>query len=143
MAINVVIGKEYSWARVQAILPGKTIPVQGITEFTYSEKQDKEFIHAAGNLPVALGEGKRSFSGKIKILQSEFEAMVRAIAGNEAPTQLQPFNLTFAYAGEDNIVVVDQCVYCVFTEWQKGMKAGDTHQEIEMPFICAQIKLNI
>lgn len=140
---NVTIGKEFSWARVEVVVPGKTIPVRGIVAFNYGETAEKEFIHAKGNLPVALGEGKRAFKGEIELLQSEFEAMVKAIANFETPTQLEPGNITFAYAGADNLVVVDQCIYCVFTEWQKGMKTGDTHQTIKMPFICADIKLNI
>jgi len=140
MLIN---GYEYSWGDIQVVLPGKTIPVDGITAIEYSSKQDKPNIYARGFKPVARGRSKIEFSGKVTILQGEFEAMVKAITGKSDPLALPMFPITVSYAPEGGVVVTDKLIQCEFTDWKKGMKTGDPNMEIEMNLVIGDMKLNV
>src|SRR4051812_13169510 len=103
-----VNGSEYAWGDVQVVLPGKNIPIDGITAFEYGAKQDKPNIYGRGFKPVARGRGKIEFSGKVTILQSEFEALVKAITGKRDPLALPMFPITVSYAPEGGVITTDK-----------------------------------
>jgi hypothetical protein len=140
MQLN-IFGSEYSWGDVQVIIMGKSIPVNGIIAFEYGGKQDKTNIFGRGFKPVARGKGKIEYSGSLTILQSEFEAMVRAIIGEKDPLFIPPSNITVSYAPEGGIVTTDKLFGCEFTEWKKGMKVNDPNMEIVMPMMIGNIQL--
>ncbi len=134
-------GYEYSWGDIQVILPGRSIPVVGVIAIEYGGKQEKTNIYAKGYRPVARGKGKIEYVGKVSILQSEFEALVQAITGIKDPLFIPMFPITVSYAPEGGVITTDKLYGCEFTEWKKGMKAGDPNMEIEMPIMIGSIQL--
>ncbi len=139
----IVNGNEYSWGDIEIMLPGSNVPVSGITGVEYSEKQEKAAIHARGYKPHKIGRGKKEYSGSVSILQSELEAMIQALPAGKSLTDLAPAIITISYAPEGGVMVTDQCVGVEFSELKKGMKTGDTHQVIDLPFVCLDIRYNL
>lgn len=138
-----VNGVEYSWGDIQIMLPGSNIPVEGVTGIEYTEKQEKAAIHARGFKPHKIGRGKKEYSGSVSILQSEFEGMIQSLPPGKSLTDLAPSVITISYAPEGGQMVTDQCIAVDFSEVKKGMKTGDTHQIIDLPFTCLDILFNV
>jgi len=136
-------GNEYAWGDVQVVLPGKNIPIDGIAGFEYGGKQDKPNIYGRGFKPVSRGRGKIEYSGKITILQSEFEELVKAITGKKDPLFLPPFPITVSYAPEGGVITTDKLKSVEFTEWKKSMKTGDPNMEIELPITIGDIEMGV
>lgn len=139
----IVNGTEYSWGDIEIMLPGSNIPVNGVTGIEYSGKQEKVAIHARGFKPHKIGRGKKEYSGMVSILQSEFEGMIQALPPGKDLTDLAPAVVTIAYVPEGGVIVTDQLIGVDFSEIKKGMKTGDTHQVIDLPFTCLDIKFNV
>lgn len=140
MAIN---GNEYAWEDVQVVMEGKPQPLEGVTEIEYTTKKEHSNIYGKGDSPVAMGRGKKEFSGKIVLLQSEFESLQRSLPGGKDITDKLPFTITCAYAPEGGVETTDQLQYCRVTEVKKGMKTGDGNQMIELPLVIGKINYNI
>lgn len=141
----IVNGNEYAYGQVNVVLPGRTVPVEGVTEISYGMKQDKKGIYARGFKPHAIGKGNKEVTGNVKILQSEFEAMQLGIGGVFVNLlDLAGAIITVSYGDTGDVrIVTDQIIGAQFTDWKKGMKSGDTNMEIELPFVALDIALQV
>lgn len=136
-------GNEYAWEDLQIVMEGKAQPLQGVAEIEYTTKKEHSNIYGKGDDPVAMGRGKREYSGKIVLLQSEFEALQRSMPGGSDVTKKVPFAITVAYAPEGGVETTDELLYCRINEVKKGMKTGDGNQLIELPLTIGKINYNI
>lgn len=136
-------GNEYSWEDIQVVLPGSSAPVEGVTAIEYTDKKDHVNIYGRGGKPIAMGRGKHEFSGSVKILQSQFEAMQQALPKGRSLTQLSAFNITVSYAPEGGAVKTDLLKSYRFGELKKGMKTGDPNMEIELALVIGDIAYNV
>jgi hypothetical protein len=136
-------GNEYAWEDLQVVMEGKAQPLNGVVEIEYTTKKEHSNIYGKGDKPVAMGRGKREYSGKIVLLQSEFEAIQRSLPGGSDVTQKLPFSITVAYAPAGGEETTDQLTYCRINEVKKGMKTGDGNQLIELPLTIGNILYNI
>lgn len=134
-----VNGNEYSWEDINAILPGKATPAEGIIAISYTVKKDHVNIYGRGDKPVALGRGKMEFDGSITLLQSEVEGMLATLPKGKNITNLAPFTITVAYAPAGGVATVDQLKHVRFKEMPKGMKTGDPNMEITIPLAIGDI----
>src|SRR6185436_13983718 len=115
-------GYEYSFGDMQVVLPGRTVPVDGVIAIEYGSKQEKKIIHGRGYDGVAIGKGSKDSSGSLTMLQSDFEAMCESIAGEKDPLNIPLFDITVSYAPEGGVVTTDKLIGCSFSEWKKGWK---------------------
>ncbi len=136
-------GNEYSWEDVKVIIPGNPIPVQGIVEINYNTKKEHKNIYGKGDEPVAMGRGKKEFSGDITLLQSELEGLQSTLPPGKDITNLPAGIITMAYAPEGGKATVDQLLFVRFTEIPKGMKTGDANMEIKIPIAIGKILYNV
>jgi hypothetical protein len=123
--------EEYAWKDVTVVLLGKA--VTGIRSVKYSEKQEKEFVYGKGDKPVAIQKGNKSYSGEIKLLQSELEALIAASETNSI-LDIPAFDIIVTYAAGVR-VITDVLKSVEFTESAKEIKQGDKFQEITLPVL--------
>lgn len=124
--------REYEYADVTVLIGGKIIT--GLRGVKWGKKQEKELLHAKGNQPHSIQRGNISYDGEVTLLQSEYQALSQAAAGNILdmafdmvialgnPTKGEPMKTTVIYAAE-------------FTEDVSEWKQGDKYQEKRLPFI--------
>lgn len=129
--------REYEWADLTLILGGKD--VTRFRGLKYSEKIEREVIHAKGRKPIATQSGNLTYEGEIKMLQSEYEALVAAGKGTVLSLSLD----ALACYGDPllgNAMTTDRIESLRFTEAAKEFNQGDKFQEITLPFIALDIK---
>ena len=130
--------REFAWADVQVSMMGKL--VTKIRSVKYKSSQEKEALYAAGNKPVAVQPGNKSYSGSISLLQSEFIALQNAAGTTYDVTDLPPFDITVSYliAGAKT-PHIKQIKMCEFTDAEEGMSQNDKFMTIELPFIALDV----
>jgi hypothetical protein len=137
-------GTEYGWVDVRVILPGSTVPVDGVIGIKYKLKREKKNIKGRGGKVVARGRGSKDYEGSITVLQSVFEAIQAGVAAGKDITDIAPFTITVSYAMEGGgTVKTDRLTYTEFTDVEKGMKEGDMNAEIEIPLMIGEIEFNV
>ena len=134
MAFN---SRQYEWADLTLILGGRDII--GIQAVKYTEKIEREAVYAKGREPHSIQSGNIAYEGEIMVLQSEYEALVKAGKGSVLSLSLDAL---FAYGNPSNgdAITTDRCSGIRFTEAAKDNKQGDKFQEIALPFVCLNIK---
>lgn len=136
-------GLEYGWQSVNFHFLGR--PVAGVLDVNYGVKREKKNIMATGSKPIARARGAKSYEGKIKVLQSELQALQRA-ANNTSPgsdlTDIAMFDIQVCYVPDplNGVIITDTLLDCEFTEVMKGMKVGDLNMEVELPLIIGDIR---
>ena len=138
MAVVININ-EYSWADVEIFLLGKK--VTGARGVKFKSAQEKEHIHAAGNNPVGIGRGNKTYEGELKILQSELEALTNAAGTGNDVVDIPPFDIAVAYAPKTGGVISSYIIkFAEFTEVEREMNQNDKFAEITLPFIALGIE---
>ena len=128
--------REYEWADLTLILGGRDITRMRAVK--YMEKIEREPLYAKGRNPVAIQSGNIEYSGEIMLLQSEYEALVKAGKGSVLSLSLDSiFNYGDPLKG--NAITKDRAVGIRFLEAAKDIKQGDKFQEITLPFVCLNI----
>lgn len=135
-------GVEYSWANIQFFFLGK--PVFGCTGMEYTTKQEKKNVYATGFEPVARAKGPKTYEGSITLLQSEYEALQKAVKAklpNGDLCDIEPFDITVSYipSGDSVNIVTDTLQNCEFLEVKKQSKQGDMNMEVTLPLIIGGI----
>lgn len=123
---------EYSWCDVSTVIGGRIL--EGLTAIEYSTKQDKELIYGRGCDPHSVGHGNKSSEGKLTVLQSEYEAMVRDARNNDILSL--SIDVTVSYVPKDaGPIVTDILKGVTFTEDAKKANQGDKNMPVELPFL--------
>jgi len=120
--------KDYSWSDVTIAYGGRIL--EGVTEFEYTAKQEKEIKRGRGAKGHGILRGNKSYEGKIVVWQSELEAMIRD-APDKDILNLN-FSITVAYTPNDGGQDV--------IEYKKGMKQGDKQMLVELPILFYDLK---
>lgn len=132
--------REYEWADLTLILGGRDLTrFRGLK---YSEKIEREAIHAKGRNPVSIQSGNLGYEGEIKMLQSEYEALVKAGKGSILSLSLDAL-ACYGDPLSGNAMTTDRIESLRFTEAAKEFNQGDKFQEITLPFIALRIKNQI
>jgi len=130
--------RQYEWADISLILGGNDIT--GIRGIKYSEKFDREPLHAKGRYPHSIQTGNATFEGEITLLQSEYDALVAA-GGNTIMSLSLDCEVSYGNPPDEN--VTDRIIGLRFTEAGKESKQGDKFMEITLPFIALRVENNI
>lgn len=137
-------GREYEWADITVIAGGRDI--EGLIAIEYGEKQDKNVIYGKGNKPLAIQKGNKSYEGSITLYQSELNTLQELARATTGSTSIMGLNLNavvcYGNPTQGEVMTVDRLFNIQFTEAKKGMKQGDGNMEVQLPFICTDIKYN-
>ena len=128
--------REHEWSDVNVILAGRL--VTGIRGVSYTSSQEKEALYGKGNKPHAMQRGNKSYSGSIRLLQSELEALERAAGGDALDAT---FNVVVAYGNpsQGDRFITDLLRGCEITEIPKGLNQNDKFMEIELPVVMLDV----
>lgn len=131
--------REYEWADVSVVVAGRM--VTGIRGVSYTSSQEKEALYGKGNKPHAIQRGNKAYSGSIKLLQSELEALERAAGGDALDAS---FNIIVAYGNpsKGDVITTDLLKGCEITEIPKGLSQNDKFMEIELPIVMLDVIRN-
>lgn len=129
--------REYEWADVSVVAAGRMIT--GIRGVSYTSSQEKEALYGKGNKPHSIQRGNKTFSGSIRLLQSELEALELAAGGDALNIS---FNIVVAYGNplKGDVITTDLLVGCEITEIPKGLNQNDKFMEIELPLVMLDVK---
>lgn len=129
--------REYEWSDVSVVLAGRL--VTGIRGVSYTSSQEKEALYGKGNKPHSIQRGNKSYSGSIKLLQSELEALQVAANGDVLDIS---FNVVVSYGNptQGDVITTDLLVGCEITEVPKALNQNDKFMEIELPLTMLDVK---
>ena len=129
--------REYEWADVTVVMAGRD--VTGIRGVSYTSEQEKEALYAKGNKPHGIQRGNKSYTGSIRILQSEYDALNAAAGGDALNVS---FNIVVSYGNPSNgdVIKTDLLRGVELTSKPKTLNQNDKFMEIELPLIMLDIQ---
>lgn len=137
-----VTSSECAWANFEVKILGRTI--KGLRGFSLKKEKDVEEVYGSGVEPLDLNEGNNKYSGSVKLLGFEVDAMNKAArtAGfddlTEVPHEAVVLTLSFKKKATDPLTN-----YTVrglkFTEWGAELEQGAKHRETSLPFKAMSI----
>lgn len=129
--------REYEWSDIQVLLAGRN--VIGLRGVEYGSKQEKEVLHAKGNLGHSIQRGNIDYEGKVILTQSEYQTLKDAAGGNILDIR---FDMVVMYGNpsKGDVITTDILEGCEFTEDKTAWKQGDKFQEKSLPFIYLRQK---
>ena len=128
--------REYEWSDVTVVLAGRDIT--GLRGISYSSAQEKEALYAKGNQPHGIQSGNKSYSGSIRLLQSELIALQQA-AGGDVLDISADIVVPYGNPSKGDVIHTDLVRGMQFTESPKSLNQNDKFMEIELPFIALDI----
>ena len=129
--------REYEWADVTVVMAGRD--VTGIRGVSYTSEQEKEALYAKGNKPHGIQRGNKSYTGSIRLLQSEYDALNAAAHGDALNVS---FNIVVSYGNPANgdVIKTDLLRGVELTSKPKSLNQNDKFMEIELPLIMLDIQ---
>ena len=132
-----VNGINRGWGDILLVLFG--IPVVGITEISYKDKQNKENQYGAGNEPVSRGYGKIEYEASLTLYREEWEAIIQA-SPDKKPRKIPPFEIqVLLLPTGGGQAATDVLKNVEFLEDDMSSKQGDTSIMVTIPLIIAGI----
>lgn len=131
---------EFAWKDIQVSLLGRMLV--RILEVEYEDTVDMKEIFGRGNKPLAIQTGNYKFKGKLKVGQSEYNALVAA--AQKAGKRLPDLSLTLdiAYTLEASLRR-DRVTGLRIPGSKKALKQGDSDMEIDLAFIALDVQEDI
>lgn len=133
-------GREYEWGDITLILGGRDIV--RFRSIKYSEEIEREHLYGKGRDPISIQSGNKGFKGEIKLLQSEYETLIKAGKGSVLSLCLDALACYGNPSTGDNMIT-DRIESLRFTEGTKEFNQGDKFAEITLPFLALNIKYQI
>lgn len=130
-------GKLYDWADIVVAIAG--VPITGIVEMEYADKQDIQQKYGAGRYPVGYSKGRITSTAKIVLYQEEIEAM-QSVAPNGRLQDIAPFNITVSYMPNSGVVKTDKLRNCIFLNNGRSWKEGDTGKTVAIDILPSHIQ---
>ena len=112
--------------------------VTGIRGVSYNSDQEKEALYAKGNKPHGIQRGNKSYTGSIRLLQSEYDALNAAAGGDALNVS---FNIIVSYGNPSmgDVIKTDLLVGAEITSKPKSLNHNDKFMEIELPLIMLDV----
>jgi hypothetical protein len=132
--------KEFEWSDCSVVMLGKTIT--GIQSVEYSSKQEKEFVHGRGSLPLSIQSGNKTYDGSIELLRSEYDTLIAAAKTANPLYDIHDisFDVVVCYEkGGTSKVSSDTLIGVEFTDLEKAMKQGDKFEVIKLPIMFLRL----
>lgn len=130
--------KECAWAQTSIKILGATIV--GIRGFEFKKSIEKEYLYAAGDNPIDIQGGNRSFPGNLKLLKYEVDKLNDAAlaAGYEdileVPHEAVVITCVFKKNATDSARTITASGIA-FTELTNALEQNAKFTEITLPFL--------
>lgn len=129
-------GRIMGWNQVQLVLFGRT--VEGITEISYDDEQEKEAIMGGGNMPVGVGTGNYKAKCSITLLSEEYNGLMASLPANTRIQDIPATDVSVLYMNGTS-VVKDVIRNFEFVGAAKEIKQGDKMIAMKIPCFCTHI----
>ena len=129
---------ECTWAQTKLNILGRTLV--GIRGFELKKEVEKEHLYAAGDNPIDIQSGNKKYTGNLKLLKFEVDALNDAakLAGYEDITEVPHtlISIVCQYKKEGvNALRTVTATGVSFTELGVAMEQGAKMTEITLPFL--------
>lgn len=128
--------RQYEFADITAVVGGRDIT--GLRGIKYSEKIEREALHAKGRYPHSIQSGNYSVEGEITLTQTELELLI-ATGGGSVLNVITDIIVSYGNPSNGDVMITDRVVHAMFTESPKEMKQGDKQMEITLPFVALRL----
>ncbi len=131
--------KDCEWADMTVMVAGSVLTK--ITGVKYKASKEKKLLHAAGNEPISVQGGKRSYDGTITVLKGAIDDLNRAAiaAGGDDILDLQ-FDVVVTYKAKGTRALqTDTLIGVEVKDFEKGWTQGATQMEIPLPIIFLKL----
>lgn len=130
------MAKQYGWKDVSVVVLGRTI--EGITDVKVMRKTTKERQYGRGSQAQYILSGNEEVSGSLTLLQDELDAVNAAV--KQVATRLDiskvSFDIVINYENDLGQATTDVVRGAQVEQYEKALSQGDTHMQIELPFIA-------
>ena len=131
--------KDCEWADMTVVFAGS--PLTKIRGLKYKAAKEKQLLHAAGDEPISIQSGNRSYEGQIKVLKGALDDMNRAAvaAGGEDVLDMQ-FDIVVTYKPQAaRPLQTDTLVSVEIKEFEKGWEQGARQMDITLPIVFMRL----
>ncbi len=131
--------KDCEWADMTVTVAGSNLTkIRGLK---YRALKDKQLLHAAGDEPISIQGGKRTYEGHIKVLKGALDDMNKAalLAGGDDILDLQ-FDIVITYKAKGaRGLQTDTLVGVEIKEFEKGWDQGAKHMDVTLPIVFMKL----
>jgi hypothetical protein len=135
--VPLINGKSYEWADIIVNVLG--LPIIGITNIEYEEKQGMENIFGAGRFPVSRGYGKIEPTAKMTILMEELEN-IQTVAPQGRIQDIPEFDIVVMYVDAALVTRKHVLKNVRFMNNKRASSSGDTSIPVELELIISHIQ---
>ena len=128
--------REYEWADVTVVVAGRD--VTGIRGVSYTAEQEKEALYAKGNKPHGIQRGNKAYTGSLRLLQSEYDAL-NAAAGGDVLNVSFDVVVSYGNPSKGDIVHTDLLKGVEITSKPKTLNQNDKFMVIERPLLLLDV----
>ncbi|TAN18828.1 MAG: hypothetical protein EPN37_04510 [Chitinophagaceae bacterium] len=134
--------KEASWSAIKVVIAGRE--VTGIRGVKYKISQEKEQLFGAGDEPIGIQRGNRTYEGELKLLKYELDLLTDAAhaAGARDIMDIR-LDVIITYQWGSNPLRTDALLGVEFKEAEKGMDQNAKFMEITIPVLFMRLQTNI
>lgn len=143
MVNNVQVrSSECAWAQIEIKILGRVI--KGLRGFEFKKAQEKEHLYGAGSQPLDIQDGNVAYTGNIKVLGYELDAMNRAArkAGYadivDVPHELIVITCKFQKTKLDPKTFYT-ATGVAFTEFASAMEQNAKMREVTLPWLAMSV----
>lgn len=133
---------EFAWSHTTIKVLGATMI--GIDGFGFNKKFDKEVLYGAGDEPIDIQTGNKSYDGTLDLKKYEVDKLNdAAIAAGyeditEVPHEAIVITTSFKKTSADKTRTI-VCTGVAFTGLPQSMKQGEKQMPVSLPFIAIKI----
>jgi|SRR5579875_3775606 hypothetical protein len=134
--------QECDWSSIKVVIAGRE--VTGIRGLKYKVSQEKEHLFGAGDEPIGIQRGNRTYEGEIKLLKYELDLLQEAaIAAGARDLMDIRLDIVVTYQKGSNPLRTDALMGVEFKEFEKGMDQNAKFMEITIPILFMRLQTNI
>ena len=131
--------KECEWADMSVIFAGA--PLTKIRGVKYKAAKEKQLLHAAGDEPISIQSGNRTYEGQIKVLKGALDNMnTAAIAAGGNDVLDMQFDIVITYKPQGaRPLQTDTLRNVEIKDFEKGWEQGAKNMDITLPIVFMQL----
>ena len=131
--------KECEWADMTVIFSGS--PLTKIRGIKYKASKDKQLLHGAGDEPISIQSGNRTYEGQIKVLKSAIDEMNNAAVGAGGNDILDmQFDIVITYKAQGaRPLQIDTLSGVEVKDFEKGWEQGAKNMDVTLPIVFMKL----
>jgi hypothetical protein len=131
--------KDCEWADMTVMFAGS--PLTKIRAVKYKAAKEKQLLHAAGDEPISIQHGNRTYEGQIKVLKGAIDDMNAAAieAGGDDILDMQ-FDIVITYKPRGTRQLqTDTLAGVEVKEFEKGWEQGAKNMDVVLPIVFMKL----